>query len=307
VIWSADGLIVTSSFNFLRDPLVILVTLADGRQAVARLVARDAVTRLAFLRIDAEMLPTPPLRSRDSLRVGEGVTTLGYGHGTAAPSVARGVVSALRRANGIALQTDAATSPANYGGPLLDSDGRLVAIVVPLAPGRDDEQAGVEFYDSGIGFAVPSDVVASRAALLEQGYHLRRGIIGVSLDPRLPIVGNPEGAYAAPPMGHGVRILSVPPGRAADAGLCPGDVIVAVDGYRVLNHRGLQRALAPRVPGERLVLTIDREGTWHDVVIELSDPDDDNELPAGGLPLAPPPNSRRRHPVAFKPADAWVT
>src|SRR5256885_2038084 len=73
----------------------------------------------------------------------------------APPSVSVGIVSALGRMYGKAVQTDAKVSPVNYGGPLVGIDGRVQGVLVPASPRGDSDAAGVEWYDSGIGFAIP--------------------------------------------------------------------------------------------------------------------------------------------------------
>ena len=79
------------------------------------------------------------------------------------PNISVGIVSAVNRIWGKAIQTDAKISPTNYGGPLVDIAGRVLGVLVPLSPMATDELAGVEWYDSGIGFAVPLDDDQPRA------------------------------------------------------------------------------------------------------------------------------------------------
>ena len=126
VICAADGYIITSSFNFVRDPVVITVTLHDNRQYVAHLIARDYAGGLALLHIDATDLPAPQWAAADTLKPGRWALAAGYGYGNHYPTLAVGVISALHRLDGRAVQTDAKTSPANYGGPLFDTDGRVI-------------------------------------------------------------------------------------------------------------------------------------------------------------------------------------
>jgi serine protease Do len=92
---------------------------------------------------------------RDETFVGQWVVAMGIGFGDAEPALTAGIISAASRISAKAIQTDANLSPANYGGPLVDLDGRIVGICVPLSPGGKQEGAGAEWYDSGIGFAVP--------------------------------------------------------------------------------------------------------------------------------------------------------
>jgi serine protease Do len=153
IILSGDGLILTSSFNFAREPTVITVTLADGRRFVAHLLARDFIRRLALLRVDAAGLPSAAWAPTADLKVGQYAIACGRALGGATPSASLGIISALARRNGLAVQTDAKTSPVNYGGPLIDIEGRILGLIVPMA-GVGGQLEGVAWYDSGIGFAI---------------------------------------------------------------------------------------------------------------------------------------------------------
>ena len=174
LIYSADGLILTSAFNFIRDPSVITVALPDGRACPAELLARDEVRQLAMLKIAATGLPTPQWSDDCHLRVGQWVIAFGRGFDSPEPSLTAGIISGLNRQSGLAVQTDAKLSPANYGGPLIDLDGRVIGIAVPVGLGGD-ALAGVELYDSGIGFVIPATQVAASAKALAVGHSLRRG------------------------------------------------------------------------------------------------------------------------------------
>lgn len=283
VVWSADGWIVTSSFNFAREPLVILVTLNNGRQMVAKLIARDLVTQLALLRVEGQDLPTPRPLTRDAVPLGASVYAVGFGYASRGPALNHGVISALYRIDGLALQTDANTSPANYGGPLVDDAGRLLGVIVPLATRTstlesEESFKGVDFYDSGIGFAIPVDLVAERVALMAEGQDLEPGRIGLGLDSRTSVVGNPETAYVSPPVAGGVLVGGASASPANEHDICPGDIIVAVNDIRVGTIREMRRMLAPRIAGETLKLTLLRDNEPRDVMLTLAstaDPEDD--------------------------------
>lgn len=259
LIWSSDGYILTSSFNFVRDPVVITTTLADGRRFVARLIARDRPARLALLKIDATDLPTPQWAACDRLHAGQWALAAGLGHGGAAPAVSVGILSALRRMSGQAVQTDAKISPANYGGPLFDVEGRVIGICVPMGPG-EDELAGVEWYDSGIGFAVHHDYVRRRVPRLAQGHDLHRGLIGVFFDTHEPVVGaEPDVSEGnAPPTVGGLRIIGETRGPAAEAGLQADDVITHVDGEPTLRPADFRRIVARKAAGDTISVTYRR-------------------------------------------------
>ena len=124
---------------------------------------------------------------------GQWTLVAGYGHGSGAPAVSVGILSALDRLDGRAVQTDAKTSPANYGGPLFDVEGRVIGVCVPKAGGDDEEIAGVEWYDSGIGFAIQADYIQQRLPRLKAGRDLQRGFMGVRFDSAAPVVGSLSG------------------------------------------------------------------------------------------------------------------
>ena len=163
VVISDDGYILTSSFNFRDRPPITTVILRDGSKHVATLRGRDDKRRLCLLKIDTDKkLAIPEIMPVDQLRVGSWAISLGVGYGDFEPAVSVGIVSALNRYDVKAVQADANISPANYGGPLLSIDGRLIGVCVPLHPTNAKVSAGVEWYDSGIGFAIPLEGLADQ-------------------------------------------------------------------------------------------------------------------------------------------------
>lgn len=269
LIWSADGLILTSSFNFVRQPSVITVILADGRRYLAELLARDEIRKLAMLKIDAADLPVPEwLTDAEQSQVGQWAVALGRGFGGPECSLNVGIISGLNRMSGLALQTDARISPANFGGPLVDLHGRIVGLCVPigLQPG---ELSGVEFYDSGIGFAIPYTQIAAAARDLALGRNLRQGLLGVSIDRRTA---------------DRVRVAGVgDPSPARRAGLQPGDEIIAIDDQPVGHYLELRRLLRPRCAGRWVTLRIRRGPSELDVPVILAVPEDIGPVPAPAL------------------------
>jgi serine protease Do len=188
------------------------------------------------------------------VRVGQWAFALGRTFGTDEPTVHIGIVSALRRQFGRALQIDAYTSPANYGGAVIDIDGRVLGIAVPLSPaGRD---AGVEWYDSGIGFAATIADIPAIVGQMQQGMVLHRGWLGVSLDP----------AH----LGPGARLSGTPKdGVAAQAGLRMGDVILEVDGVAVRNGPHLQMLVSSRMGDEYVALRVQQKREAEPVVMTV--------------------------------------
>lgn len=264
IVWTADGFIITSSFHFLRDPTVITVTLSDERRFVARLIARDVPGRLALLKVDAtDLVPVARARVED-VRTGQWVVSAGYGLGTTHPAPSIGIVSATGRMNGMAIQTDAKISPANYGGPLFDLRGRMIGICVPMGMSTD-EIAGVEWYDSGIGFVTRVDRIERHFARLSRGENVERGFLGVSLEPE-DLKPRPATQPTEP---RGLRIGGAPRGPAIAAGLQTGDVILALDDHSTPHLVDLRRALWAAAAGDSIRVRYAREGVLKETVLAL--------------------------------------
>lgn len=286
VIWTTDGYVLTSSFNFIRDPSIITVALHDGRRFVARLVARDRPARLALLKIEAADLPAPVRAPSSALRVGQWALTAGFGHGGDAPALSVGIVSALERSNGMTIQTDAKTSPANYGGPLFDIEGRVAGICVPMGQSMD-EIAGVDWYDSGIGFAATADRIERHLPRLQQGQDVERGFMGIGLVQREAAV--PEqlaqtlGVWTAMPVAAGPR------GPAITAGLREGDLITHLDDRPTPRVAELRKVLWRKGAGETIRVRYIRGDEVHETDVVLGRLDDFKEppQPAGSQPAAP--------------------
>ena len=245
-----DGRILTSAFNFLNRPSSILVQLADGTRAAARLVATDHSRMIVLLKIDAgRTLPVPRFAPQDEVRVGQWSIAVGRAFDSPRPGMAVGIVSAVDRVWGKAVQTDAAISPNNYGGPLVDIRGRVLGLIVPLSPESKSQTAGLEWYDSGIGFAVNGKDLPEIVARLKKGEDLRPGVLGISF-------ADPNVATADP-----VILASRPNSPAREAGLKVDDRIVEVDGRRIVRAADVMRELGSRYAGDRVRLLVSRGET----------------------------------------------
>ncbi|MCO6438260.1 MAG: trypsin-like peptidase domain-containing protein [Phycisphaerae bacterium] len=272
LVYASDGWIVASSFNFVRDPSLVSVTLADGRRFAADLVARDQVRKLALLKIDAKDLPEPAWKPLSEVRVGEWVIALGLGLGSEQPSINVGIVSALQRMNRNAVQTDAKLSPANYGGPLVDIEGRVVGICVPMAQ-RPGELAGAEMYDSGVGFVLPTERVHEIVERLRTGESIYRGWLGIQLDPQARGVA---------------RIQKLAdPSPLREAGVLPGDHIVRANDRPIRNFQQLVQALYMIPAGDEVVVVTERKGEQRELKIKLARNTDLGPLPAAEEPENP--------------------
>ena len=111
---------------------------------------------LTLLKIEADGLTPLEAVPKEEIFVGQWSIALGRTYENSFPNISVGIISAVGRIWGRAVQTDAKVSPVNYGGPLVDVTGRCLGILVPLQPDDTGETAGVDWYDGGIGFAISS-------------------------------------------------------------------------------------------------------------------------------------------------------
>ncbi|MBL9079259.1 MAG: trypsin-like peptidase domain-containing protein [Planctomycetes bacterium] len=285
VVLTADGWILVSRFALNFDPTTVLITVPGRGTFHAERAGEDTSRGLALVKIAAEGLPVPTFVPPAEVAVGQWAFALGRTFAADEPTVHLGIVSAKKRLYGRALQIDAYTSPANYGGAVVDVHGRVLGIAVPLSPsGRN---AGVEWYDSGIGFAVTIADIPDLLARMQQGQVLQRGWLGVHLEPSH--------------LGPGAKIAGAPKdGAAAAAGLRKGDVVVALDGIEVQNGPHLQMLLGARLGGDTVTLTWRDDGQGEPIqkVVTLLDApwseqkrDTNADLPAS-FPLPAPEEGR---------------
>lgn len=246
VIVSDDGYIISSSFNFASKPVSILVTLADGRRFPAKQVANDKLRLLTLLKIEASGLTPAKAAPRDEVRVGQWTIALGRTFDLTTPSVSVGIVSAVNRIWGKAIQTDAKTSPVNYGGALVDIEGRILGVIAPLSPQGNGETAGVEWYDGGIGFAIPMEDVYAVLERLKAGADLVPGLMGITF----------AGGQATnvPAIVDRVRYNS----PAQQAGLKTNDKIIEADGQAIVRVAQLKYVMGRKYSGDSVKLTLQR-------------------------------------------------
>jgi S1-C subfamily serine protease/predicted esterase len=267
LIVSPDGYIITSSFNFAHKPTDIYVTIpGKSTPFVAKVVAHDHSRMLVLLKVNATDLPVPTPVLKEEIQVGQWAIALGRTSDPDIehpPSMSIGIISALNRIHGKAIQTDAKTSPVNYGGPLVAVDGRVFGVIVPMSSRAEGETAGVEWYDSGIGFAVPLEDILRVLPRMKQGQDLRRGLLGIT----------PQSTdlYTVPPTIGSI----LPDSAAARAGLQVGDVILEVNGKPVPHYTALQHLLGPLYEGDTIRLKVrrgDKELTFPQITLLGSSP-----------------------------------
>ncbi|MGH7137337.1 MAG: PDZ domain-containing protein, partial [Pirellulales bacterium] len=243
-IVSSDGYIVSSAFNFVQKPSSTIVTLSDGARLPARLVSTDRSRMLVLLKVEADhSLAVPEATPVKEVQVGWWAIAVGRAFDVSRPNISVGIVSAVDRLSGRAVQTDAKVSPTNYGGPLIDIQGRVIGVLSPLSPQKSGEVSGVEWYDSGIGFAVALEHIHQILPRWKEG-DLKPGLMGVSL--------KGGDVFADAP----VIAASRPNSPAYKAGLKPGDKVVAVGDRHIVRSQQLLDEVNRRYAGDKLSITV---------------------------------------------------
>src|SRR6267378_4284682 len=259
-IVSPDGYILTNN-HVVAGADRVTVKLYDKREFTAKVVGTDPNTDVAVIRIDARNLPTVGFGNSDSTRVGEWALAVGNPLGEAfAFTVTAGIISAKGRllqglprpSYGIQdfIQTDAAINPGNSGGPLVNIQGQVIGINSAIA-----SETG--FY-SGYGFAIPINLARTVMDQLVKTGHVERAVMGIRIDDARQEDAEAVGLKQI----RGVLVESFAPGQspAKDAGLQPGDVIVALDGQPIDNTPQLQQKVGFKKPGETVEVTVLRQG-----------------------------------------------
>ena len=255
---SADGYIVTN--NHVVSPgqrgaavSSITVTFADRTEYEAKLVGRDPASDLALLKIEGRNLPFVKFGDSANTRVGDWVVAIGNPYGLGG-TVTAGIVSALHRNIGSGpsdryIQTDASINQGNSGGPMFDMNGNVVGINTAIFSPTGG--------NVGIGFAIPSEVAAPIIETLKSGGKVKRGYLGVGIQPL------DEGAADALglPKNQGELIARVEPNQAAaKAGIREGDVVVRVAGRDVTPDQTLSYLIATQQVGARVPIEVIRGG-----------------------------------------------
>ncbi|HYL37132.1 MAG TPA: trypsin-like peptidase domain-containing protein [Bryobacteraceae bacterium] len=258
IILSADGYIVTNAHvvkgaRRIQVRLSLVRRLGAGRVAVqpegklldAKLIGLDSEMDVGVIKIDRATLPTLALGDSDAVRQGELVMAFGNPRGLEG-SVSMGIVSSTARElhpdDMLAyIQTDAPINPGNSGGPLIDSEGRVIGINTFIL----SESGGSE----GLGFAIPSNIVANVYSQLRKEGHVHRGRVGMSVQTITPAMA--EGLELA--RDWGVVVGDVQPGGPADkAGVQIGDIVTTLN-HRVMHNARQLEAYIYRSPRKQQV------------------------------------------------------
>jgi serine protease Do len=271
VIVSNDGYILTNNHVIVGESgrlsaqnlPDITIAFGDKRELRARIIGVDPATDLALLKVDAKGLPTVPWGDSSKLKVAEWVLAIGTPF-QLDQTVTLGIVSAVNRRVGISayedfIQTDAAINPGNSGGALINARGELVGINTAIY----SQSGGYQ----GIGFAVPSNLARRVMSELIEFGEVRRGDIGyVEFATVTTHVAEQLGAPGA----NGVLVARMMRTSAAyQAGLEPGDIIVAFNGQKVDEPAQLKRLIQDARIGTTATLRVIREGREMDVKVPI--------------------------------------
>ncbi len=284
VIDAERGLIVTNH-HVVENAAGIVIRLSDGRELEAELVGSDQSTDIALVRVSERDLTQLPFGDSDSLKVGDFVIAIGYPLGLE-QTVTLGIVSGLSRQTRNLdyedfIQTDAAINSGNSGGPLVDTQGRIVGINTLIV----SEGGG----NIGLGFAVSERIVRAVVQQLEEYGEVRRGRIGVSIEDLTPDVAEALSLDVS----QGAMINEVhanTPGLAA--GLRAGDIVVAANGEPIESARDLRNFIGLAGPNATITLRILRDGKEQALEVKLEPPSvRARDLHLFGASLAPLPES----------------
>ena len=260
-IISADGYIVTNNHVVSGVPTEqgkvtvssIKVTMTDRKEYTARIVAKDAVSDLAVLKIEAKGLPFVQFGDSTKARVGDWVVAIGNPFALGG-TVTAGIVSAIHRSIGSGpydryIQTDAAINQGNSGGPMFDLNGNVIGINTAIYSPTGG--------NVGIGFAIPAEQAKPVIQQLMKGEAPKRGYLGVGIQPMTDDIAAGLGL----PKNVGEIVARVEPGQpAARAGIQQGDVIVKVNGTEVTPDNTLSFLVAGLPIGSRVPIEYIRSG-----------------------------------------------
>ncbi len=268
---------ILTNYHVVRDANNLDVTLSDKSTYKARLIGADPDNDIAVIQIDApaNKLNVMQLGTSGNLEVGQKVLAIGNPFGldrTLTTGVISGLNRPLQTEDGRTMenviQTDASINPGNSGGPLLNKFGQIIGINTAIYSPTGSSV--------GIGFAVPIDTAKQIIPELIASGKIRRGYLGVTTAPLTPKIA--EQFHV--PTKQGVVVVSVQPNSpASQAGLLGvqqdqdqlGDVIVKADGKPIETPDALVKTIGNRKPGDRIALTVLRDGRERQVEVTLAD------------------------------------
>lgn len=273
VIISDDGYILTNN-HVVENATKVEVSLFDRRILEAKVVGTDPQTDLAVVKVDASGLPAAYLGNSDNVKVGQWVMAIGNPLSLAS-TVTAGIISAKGRSIGIIkdntgagienfLQTDAVINPGNSGGALVDLSGAVIGINSAIAT------SGMSNSYIGYGFAIPINLAKNVSKELIATGKVNRGYIGVSIGEVDPDLAKAVGLDKA----RGIMVQGVTKGGAAEkADIKEQDIILKIDGHDVNLPGELQSYVASKSAGDKVTLTLFREGKQIERTVTLKSRD----------------------------------
>lgn len=270
ILINNEGYILTNH-HVIEGAEAIKVMLYDKREFEAEIVGGDPTTDIAMIKVAGADLPNAFIGNSDSVHIGEWVMAVGNPLNFTS-TVTSGIVSAIGRSINIInsrryryrienfIQTDAVINPGNSGGALVNLQGEVIGMNTAIAT-----RSG---YYQGYGFAIPINLAKKVGSDLITYGRVRRAILGVTIDQVTDQVARANGL----PRPTGSLIQAVNRNSPADkAGLQQGDIVLSVDGEKVVSVNDLQIKIAQHRPGERVQLVIWRDGEEWDVEVELGE------------------------------------
>jgi serine protease Do len=265
VIISPDGYIVTNN-HVVEGATDIRVTMSNREMLPAKLIGTDPLTDLAVIKVSAPNLPSVPWGDSAKLHPGQTVLAFGNPYGFQF-TVTRGIISALNRANpdatdrrkpGEFIQTDAAINPGNSGGALVDARGELIGINTFLISSNGSF--------SGMGFAIPTQIVEPTVETLIRDGKVSHGFIGIGISDVTP----DNAKFFQMNDASGAVVTQVDPDApGGKAGLKVGDVITELNGKPVTNAGELQMQVGQKRPGDTIQLDVMRDGKTVNLPVTL--------------------------------------
>ena len=265
VIISPDGYIVTNN-HVVDGATDIRVTMTNREVLPAKVIGTDPLTDLAVIKVNATNLPSVPWGNSTQLHPGQTVLAFGNPYGFQF-TVTRGIISALNRPNpdasdrrkpGEFIQTDAAINPGNSGGALVNARGELIGINTFLISGNGSF--------SGMGFAIPTQIVEPTVETLIKDGKVSHGYIGIGITDVTP----DNAKFFQAKNATGAIVNQVDPNTpGGKAGLRTGDVIVALNGQPVNDAGELQMEVGQKRPGDTIQLGLLRDGKSMTIPVTL--------------------------------------
>lgn len=259
VIVDEKGIIITNA-HVVKNARKIEVRLHDGRELKAEILGQIRGQDIAILKVKGDNLKQIKIGDSSSLKVGQFAIAVGNALGLG-ESVTFGMVSAINRTIGDKnvqleglIQTTAEINPGNSGGALLNTSGELIGIPTAVIP-----------FSQGVGFAIAIDSIKGALEEFQETGSITTpwlGITGYTIDQKIA-------SYYQLPVNKGTLVIQVPSGPAKNAGLQPGDIIVAIDDEEVYSIQLLTQKIVKKRIGDKVNIKLIRNGKGYEVTITL--------------------------------------